>query len=102
MAHRELTDDVGTRWQVWSVVPSFAERREADRRTGARDEEDRRIRHEPRVHLEEGFEHGWLAFECGTEKRRLRPIPEGWSDLDDDALLELLRQADRVTRESRS
>lgn len=39
---------------------------------------------------------GWLAFQLGTQRRRLAPIPTDWWELDDGALLELLRQAERI------
>jgi hypothetical protein len=34
-------------------------------------------------------ERSWLAFESGTDRRRLRPVPERWW-LEDDAGLERL------------
>jgi hypothetical protein len=100
VAHREFTDESGIHWQVWDVIPSAAERRESsERRRGSRAEDDRRSRHEVRIHFEEGFEHGWLAFTCESEKRRLRPIPLGWRDGSDSELVALLMRAERVTRD---
>ena len=87
MAHREFTDGNGTEWQAWEVIPSTAERRSAgERRFGTRDREERRTQHQVRVKLEDGMALGWLVFECAAGKRRLHPIPPGWSALSDDEL----------------
>ena len=40
---------------------------------------------------------GWLAFQAGTVRRRLAPIPEGWSARSDAELARLCRQAAPVT-----
>ena len=34
---------------------------------------------------------GWLCFDNGTHKKRLAPIPPGWEELSDAALLALAR-----------
>jgi len=94
MAHREFTDGNGIEWQAWEVIPSTAERRSAgERRFGARDHGDRRTRHQTRVKLEDGLASGWLVFECAAGKRRLHPIPDGWSTLSDEALAALAHSA---------
>jgi len=94
MAHREFTDADGTEWQAWEVIPSTAERRSAgERRFGARERDDRRTRHQTRVKLEDGMALGWLVFECAAGKRRLHPIPSGWSTLSDEQLAQLAHQA---------
>ena len=92
MAFREFTDPSGVRWQAWEVIPSTAERRSAgERRFGARDRVDRRVRQEQaRVRVGHGMEQGWLVFECATEKRRVHPIPDGWSTMSDGELLVVL------------
>lgn len=36
---------------------------------------------------------GWLAFQAGTERRRLAPIPDGWEDTSDEALRALCKRA---------
>jgi hypothetical protein len=90
MAHREFIDAAGVQWQAWEVIPSTAERRgTGERRFGARDRADRRVRQQPRVKMEDGLAQGWLVFECATEKRRLHPIPEGWSTLTEVGLSQL-------------
>ena len=92
MAHREFTDADGVQWQAWEVIPLTGERRAAgERRFGARDRLDRRTRQQLRVKMEDGLAHGWLVFESATEKRRLHPIPEGWSSLPDTELANLVR-----------
>lgn len=94
MAHREFIDDDGVQWQAWEVIPSSAERRSAgERRFGGRDQRDRRMRQQPRVKMEPGLAQGWLVFESPTEKRRLHPIPAGWSALSDAQLAALARTA---------
>jgi hypothetical protein len=94
MAYREFTDGEGTAWQAWEVIPSSAERRgSGERRFGTRDRRDRRVRHQARVKMEGGLANGWLVFESATEKRRLHPIPPGWSTLTDEQLAQLARAA---------
>lgn len=94
MAHREFADASGMQWQVWEVVPSSAERRESpERRSQARTEVGRRVRQELRIRMESTLAQGWLVFESAHEKRRLRPIPEGWEQRDDGGLARLLSEA---------
>jgi hypothetical protein len=64
--HRTFTDSHGVEWAVWSVHPSE--------------------RPSKRSQLRGSYSHGWLAFESGTEKRRLSPIPENWHHLDEAGL----------------
>ena len=102
MPHREFDDAQGVHWQVWEVIPSSAERREgADRRADERARPSRRARQELRIRLEEGLAHGWLAFECAHEKRRLHPIPDGWSECSDSELAALLDGATVAPHSSR-
>jgi hypothetical protein len=101
MAHREFLDARGIAWQAWEVIPSTAERRRAERerRFGTRDQRDRRLHPELRVRMQEELTNGWLVFECATEKRRLYPVPAGWSSLSDielDALAATAEAADRL------
>jgi hypothetical protein len=110
MAHRAFTDANGVHWQVWQVVPQWAERRTgtprrfrptddpdvdppaleqrgaADRRRGLPDKF-------PRVKLSGGLEGGWLAFECPHERRRLSPIPRGWENASDAELERMCRES---------
>lgn len=102
MAQRELVDAAGVRWLVWSVVPSSADRREIpDRRADSRAKRERRTRRELRVRMEPGLAKGWLVFESAHEKRRLHPIPESWTSLDDAALASLLHAATPAPHVSR-
>ena len=67
MPFREFNDASGTRWVVWSTVPSNG------------------------VPLSSGMEEGWLTFEGPGDRRRVAPIPNGWAELSDERL-ELLLQ----------
>ena len=60
----------GRRWEVWEVHP----------------------RDEGRPVMPELAE-GWLAFESSWEKRRLAPIPAGWTELPEETLRQLCQQA---------
>lgn len=94
MAHRTVVDDRGRRWEVWEVHPTNAERRAgAERRGVPRPTADRRHRTEPRLRADPVLAAGWLAFSWDGEKRRLAPIPEGWTDVPDQAVLHLLEKA---------
>ena len=102
MAHREFSDADGVEWQVWEVSPSTAERRASgERRFGARVARERRTQQQVRVRMEDGLAAGWLVFECAGEKRRLHPVPKGWSDLPDHALAALGRSAGVAPRSIR-
>jgi len=98
MAHREFTDSNGTRWEVWSVRPEYAERR----RELHPDETpvERRHRSEFRVPLGNQWVHGWLCFESDREKRRLAPVPDDWPELPPEKL-ERLCEAATPTRFAR-
>jgi hypothetical protein len=95
MAHRTFTDRSGTHWDVWDVVPQWADRRAgSERRRLSVDEvpdppvlnqragDDRRRPDSsdrvPRVKIAGDFSGGWLAFESPGERRRLSPIPPQW------------------------
>jgi hypothetical protein len=70
---RSLTDRAGRQWTVFAVHPSA-----------------------PRGHsvLREGYADGWLSFDAGDETRRVAPIPPGWEQLSDSALLDLCGAAE--------
>ena len=72
MAHREFFDSRGQRWEVWEV------------RLGQHGE--------PRT-VKAELAEGWLAFESPAEKRRLAPVPVGWTELPADVLIELCERA---------
>lgn len=98
MSYREFNDHEGRVWEVWEVRPATIERRQADdRRHAPRDFTDRRAA-ELQFRLLGGLRDGWLTFQCGIERRRLTPIPEGWTSLPDETLRALSSRATLVTR----
>jgi hypothetical protein len=54
-----------------------------------------------RVRISTELTHGWLTFQATHEKRRLAPVPHGWSLLDDAALEQLLKVATLAGRPRR-
>lgn len=89
---RDFSDRTGVHWRVSEVV-----------RTAAVDPRPRERRAEPRS-AERAFpvadrlttrplELPWLCFESRTERRRLSPAPDGWFDLPEDELEDLLGTA---------
>jgi len=76
MAYLEFTDPQGRVWRVWDTHPQ-------PHRAGG---------------VAEGYAGGWLTFESGDEKCRLKPVPPGWEECDRAGLLELLGRAQRVER----
>jgi hypothetical protein len=82
---RGFTDDGGTEWRVWQILPAPLDTQQpaADVMT--------------RMSLNgTPFANGWLCFESASEKRRLAPIPEGWEFLDVPVLKELCARAQLV------
>lgn len=81
MAVREFTDSKGRDWRAWEVAP---------------DELNPRIKNED--YLAALNYTGWIAFETKSEseKRRLFPIPKGWTELSDRQLEALLDKAEVV------
>jgi hypothetical protein len=75
---RTLADTAGTVWTVFEV-----------KKTGTGDQW---------TYLPEQFGNGWLCFESGFAKRRLTPIPPGWSEMGDADLLGLMKRAQAVIR----
>ena len=72
VAHREFFDLRGQRWEVWEV--RLGER--GDART-----------------VKPELAEGWLAFESSEEKRRLAPIPGGWTEMPAELLGQLCDRA---------
>jgi hypothetical protein len=93
MASREFSDDRGEVWHVWAVLPESLERRIAEDSHFA-PQVERRTKRESRVKVSNPLmAGGWLAFENRTERRRLAPIPEDWSEMDETGLRSLLANA---------
>ena len=83
MAVRDIVDENGTRWKVWSVTATHIHPK-----TAAED------------FLGE-LSEGWLCFECENQHRRLAKYPEDWDTLADKDLLRLLKSAQIVQRRSK-
>jgi hypothetical protein len=108
MSYRTFVDSAGRRWEVWLVTPAAAERRKVDRRAaaggsfGAMDRrktpERRRSPFRRSVTVANEYNNGWLCFESEGEKRRLVPVPEGWTEAGPDRLSTFLQAAKRVVR----
>jgi len=81
MSVREFKDSQGRDWRAWDVVP---------------DNLNARIKNED--FLATLNYTGWIVFEtkAENEKRRLYPIPKGWSELPDTELEALVEKAERV------
>ncbi len=103
--HRTFRDDLARLWNAWDVIPAWGERRSGERRrrteAGAsrlveRRRRERRHLRGVRIALPARLAHGWIAFECGEERRRVAPIPMGWDVLPDDGLRELWRDAEQL------
>ena len=75
---RTVADSTGTVWTIFEV-----------KRAGAADQW---------TYLPEQFGNGWLCFESKVAKRRLTPIPPGWSEMKDADLLGLVKKAQPVVR----
>lgn len=96
MPSRVFVDSRSRRWTVWEVHPTSAERRA--RRDDPRPEprHERRHRDLPRATIRTDYVAGWLVFETRGEKRRIAPVPPAWDELADEALEELLDEAEPV------
>jgi hypothetical protein len=81
MAVRDFRDEAGRAWRAWEVAP-----------------DDLDVRTKDEDYLASLYYTGWIVFETveGTEKRRLYPIPRGWSELPDPELEVLLNKAEVV------
>ena len=97
MAHRTFRDEIGREWDVWEVVPTAVERRMAKAAPRASALERRRVQ-EVRVVVPDSLQKGWLAFQSGSERRRLAPIPADWLRCSDERLEEYCGQALEVRR----
>ena len=64
MAVRTFESPDGAVWSVWEVVPGKVSE----------------FRSSFGSHLPRDLAGGWLCFDCGTEKRRLAPLPQDWAE----------------------
>ncbi|MES2177680.1 MAG: hypothetical protein V4550_07415 [Gemmatimonadota bacterium] len=107
--HRVFLDDDELQWNVWDVIPSWGERRVAERRvrdgepptSGERRVADRRRVRGIRIALTPHLADGWLAFESAHARKRLAPIPTEWHALPEDKLRELWRAAEALPHRRR-
>ena len=76
MAHRRIVDTEEQVWDVWEVQTTAATSR--------------------RILVQPDLQGGWLAFQCGEQRRRLAPLPVGWSEMSDHALLGLMDKAREI------
>ena len=96
MAYRTFRDENGVEWRAWEVRPTLAERRVLrERRGAARPAAERRRNHRPRSVVRDDLRLGWLAFRSDVEHRRRAPIPEGWEEMNEEELREILAAAER-------
>lgn len=77
MAVRNFESPDGTMWSVWEVIPGRVSE----------------FRSSFGSHLPRDLANGWLCFDCGTEKRRLAPLPQGWAERPEADLLFWCRAA---------
>lgn len=78
MAVRDVVDENGTKWKVWSVLGS-----EIHPKTAKED-------------FLGDYSEGWLCFEGDSQRRRLARYPRGWDKLPDKELLRLMKSAQVV------
>jgi hypothetical protein len=79
--HRTFRDSRGITWSVWAVFPQSGRRGAGLRGT---------------------YANGWLTFVSEAEKRRLSPVPEGWTTLDEGTLERLCAEAVLARPETRT
>jgi hypothetical protein len=78
MAVRDVVDENGNKWKIWSVTQSSIHPR-----TAAED------------YLGD-YSEGWLCFECANQRRRLARFPQDWATMSDTDLVRLLKNAQVV------
>lgn len=72
MALREVIDDTGRRWTIYSIVPDA---------------------YDDRIGFAAGYSRGWLCYQSGDEKLRFLGIPDSWDTLGDMDLIEMMSEA---------
>lgn len=76
MPYREFQDSAGLPWTVWDTCPSRPEVMDAE------------------------WRGGWLTFQSGTIRRRLAPIPKGWTEAPPSRLELMCKAAEATLRET--
>jgi hypothetical protein len=80
MAVRDVVDENGTKWKVWSVATAtFHPKTAAEDFLG-------------------DYADGWLCFEAeaASQRRRLAMFPKDWDELPDSGIIALLKKAELV------
>lgn len=80
MAVRNFESPDGIAWTAWEVIPGQVSE----------------FRSSFGSHLPRQMADGWLCFDCGSEKRRLYPLPPDWEARNDAELWFLCRAAEAV------
>lgn len=80
MAVRTFESPDGIAWTAWEVIPGQVSE----------------FRSTYGSHLPRQMAEGWLCFDCGSEKRRLYPLPPNWADRTEAELWFLCRAAEPV------
>ena len=104
MTHRKIRDAEGRWWDVWEVYPAAVERRMSGEFPAVKEDghpekdgrPDGERRREVRLLVPAELQQGWLAFQAGADRRRLVPVPQNWTALDEGARTALHERADRV------
>jgi hypothetical protein len=78
MAVRDVVDENGVKWKVWSV-----QKNAIHPKTAAED-------------FLGDYAEGWLCFECDNQRRRLARFPDDWDKLPQTELVRLLKAAQVV------
>src|SRR5687767_11016555 len=94
---RVFRDSESVEWKVWEVVPfTIASGREERRGRPVPDTAFGRASEERRRHNRErraSWEQGWLLFETGDQRKRLRPIPPDWQGATESELASMCQRA---------
>lgn len=83
---------------MWEVYPSAVEQRMSGEHPAVSDGDGNAPeKREVRIRVPTALQDGWLAFQSGTDRRRLTPIPVRWVTLGEEELVRLLARAHRLT-----
>jgi hypothetical protein len=101
MAHREFVGADGTLWEMWDVHPTLADRRSAKDPHPPAHSDERRKQRSYRSPVPGTMKSGWLALQSATERRRIAPVPDGWSLRTDEELRALVRASESTGKRRR-